>query len=187
MSNINRELDWSQLSTVLDNFHEQRIKTLSTAMPALIEVFDQPSRRARVQPALSLLLTDGTTMRRAPIVDVPVVFPAGGGFSLIFPLAPGDAGMLLFSMRGILEFKRAYMESPPTADRLFDLSDAVFLAGFGPISLMPATATGTALQTEDGATSLRVEPRDVVAVAPGEVSVTGGARVRVSAPRIDLN
>lgn len=187
MSAINREIDWSRLSTLLDFVLEQRLKGVNTALPAIVETYDSATRRARVLPALRLLMTDGTTQRRAPLVNVPVAHPSGGGFTLLLPLSAGDAVLLVFSQRGLAEFKRQFSESDPTADRLFDLSDAVALAGFGSLSVTPATSTGASLQTEDGASSIRVEERDVVAVAPGEIRITAGAAVSVSAPTITLN
>lgn len=195
MSNINREIDFSRLSTVLGFALEQRLKDVHTSMPGLIETYDAQTRRARVQPALRLLLTDGTTTSRAPVVNVPVVFPAGGGFTLLFPVEPGDGVLLVFSQRGIAGFKRAFAESDPTADRFFDPSDAVALPGFGAISVTPATTDGASLQSEDGLTAVRVEATDVLTVAPGRididagdtVEITAASAVAIAAARIDLN
>ena len=65
----------------------------------------QRTMRARVQPALRAIVSqpDGTDapMDRAPIYDVPVVWPGGGGFVFHCNLIAGDTVWLMCSERGI--------------------------------------------------------------------------------------
>lgn len=179
MSNINRYIPRDTLTHTLGFVLQQRLKDVHTALPGTVETYDPEAKRARVQPAIRLLLTDGTTRRRSPLINVPVVFPSGGGYTLLFPVEAGDTVLVVFSQRGLAAFKRAFEESDPTLGHLFDASDGVALPGFGALSVTPATSTGAALQTEDGATSIRVDGDTVEIVAP--------AQVTVRAARIDLN
>lgn len=179
MSNINRYIARDTLTHTLGFVLQQRLKDVHTAMPGIVETYDADTKRARVQPAIRIALTDGTTTRRSPLINVPVVFPSGGRYTLLFPVDAGDTVLIVFSQRGLAAFKRAFQEADPTLGHLFDPSDGVALPGFGALSVTPATRTGAALQTEDGATSVRIDGDDVEIVAPGRISVR--------APRIDLN
>lgn len=164
MSNVNREHPRDRLGDLLEFVLAQWSKTnLHTAIPGLIETYEPETRRARVRIALRLVLTgdapgqDGETMERSPAVNVPVVFPAGGGLSMFFPLEPGDAVLVVFSERGLTDFKTSFDLATPDVGRFFNESDAIALAGFGPLTLTPASQTGATLQTEDGRTFVEIE------------------------------
>ena len=148
----------------------------------MVETFDAAKRRARVQPALQLVLDDGTTLDRPPLVNVPVLFPSGGGFVFTFPLGEGDPVLLLFSERGLTTFKETYETTIPTAGRFFSQSDAMALPGFGPLHLMPATDTGSAWQTDDGTRSIRLEPNRVEAHVGDTSLVIEEGRVTANVP-----
>lgn len=199
---LNRETDWSSLTTFLNFVLGEWAKAnLHTSLPGIIEQYDAATRRARVQPALDLVLSDpddptadGEAVRRAIAVNVPVLWPAGGGLTVSFPLATGDRGTLFFSERGITEFKKTGTVSTPDRARFFDESDAFFYPGdFGHPESTPATETGAAIQTYDGTKSVRVEPgavelhaddahvrvepQNVVVDAPGDVTINAGGNV----------
>ena len=142
------------LEFVLKQWSKERLHTL---MPGIIETYDAETRRARILPALRLLMTDGEVMPRALAINVPILFPAGGGYTMSFNLVAGDGVILMFSERGITEFKKTFELSNPDKTRLFDESDAVAMAGFGPLSITPASSTGATLQTNDGTKSVIVE------------------------------
>jgi len=157
MSSINDDINFDSLSVVLDFVLSQWSKGLHTCVPGLIETYDAASRRARVKFALKQVRTDGSEVAKAPIVDVPVVFPSGGGFTMTFPMAEGDPVMLLFSERGITAFKKTFDQATPTEGQYHQEADAVALPGFGPLSLTPADMQGAAWQTEDGDKSVRLK------------------------------
>lgn len=111
-------------------------------LPGVVDSFDPATGRADVQPALDQITSIGDAMPRPIIFDVPVVYPRGGGFSLTFPLAPDDPVLLVFSQRGLTEFKERLATGTSTARSLpdsrvfFALKDAVAIPGFisGPVS-----------------------------------------------------
>lgn len=171
--------DVRSLTTLLRLAVGRELMDIHTALPGVVEEYDAATRRARVIPAIPLLLDDGSVMDRPPITDVPVLFPSGGGLSLLFPLQRNDPVLLLFSQRGLDGFKVGYRSGLPARGPIFDMSDAMALAGFGALTTSPASATGTSLQTDDGATSVVVEPS-------GEVNITAAGPVSVRATQINL-
>ena len=148
--------------------------------PGHIISYDGTTRRARVRPAIDILTTDNRLISPPEIADVPVLFPAGGGYLLAFPLAPGDSVLLLFCQRGISEFKQAFTRSGPDRAGLFSLSDAVALAGFGSTVISAASTTGAALQSAAGndyivleANGIRIKSRGVVSIEATDVTING--------------
>ena len=110
----------------------------------------------------------GDAVPRGLAVNVPVLWPSTSEYAVIMPLARGDRGMLVFSERGMTEFKATGQLASPDVARFFDASDAVFLpSDFGHPVSTPASSTGACIQTHDGRRSVRVE-RDRVELYCGE-------------------
>ena len=142
MSNRNEEADYSQLVTAFKFAFSQYIKDIHTAFPGLILSYDPGSKRARILPGLKMLLTSGKLLSRAPIANVPVVFPSGGGLALTFPLPKGTPVWVMCSERGMSAFKRQFKESAPDLESIFDAKDAVAWPGFGATSITKAGGRG---------------------------------------------
>lgn len=118
------------------------------ALPARVVSYDQAKQTANVQPILRgrFRAEDGTvTSYQLPqIVNVPVAFPQGGGFSITWPLAQGDVVQLVINERSLDEWKGANGADVAPADpRRFDLTDAVAVAGVrSPSGALLEVATG---------------------------------------------
>ena len=166
-----------RLSAVMRVWLESRVLELHTSRPGNIVEYDPETKRAVVQPAVDLLLDDGTVTARAPLLDVPVIHPSGGGFVCHFPLAPGDPVMLVFSDRGLTAFKEAYEKSSPDVDRLMSEADAVAIPGFGAREVSLASDEGLTIQAEDGSVSVVILPN-------GDVNITipDGRNVNIGGP-----
>ena len=132
MSNMNPDLDYSNLALSLRFAIRQSLKDVYTCMPGVVQQYDPHTRRAVVRGALRIVTTDGREIERVAIRNVPVVFPSGGGFALTFPLRPGDPVLLVYSQRGLSEFKRTLDVSAPDVDGFFSEKDAIAIPGFGP-------------------------------------------------------
>ena len=159
MTSLNREDRYSEPSTALRFIVREYIRShIHTCVPAVVETYDPATRRVRACVALRQVMTDGETHVKSPVLDVPVIFPAGGGFTFLVPLAAGDMVLLLFSERGIGAWKESFAVSTPEPGQYFDEADAVAVAGFGPLEVSPATETGAVLQNIDGTQSVRIEP-----------------------------
>lgn len=97
----------TEMADVLEAFREAMQRNMHTAMPAVVVSYDASAKTANVKPACwqPVKVTgehpsdeQGFTYVELPTIpDVPVAFPSGGGFYVVFPLQPGDAVFLVFS------------------------------------------------------------------------------------------
>ncbi|HKS94989.1 MAG TPA: Gp138 family membrane-puncturing spike protein [Terriglobia bacterium] len=142
--------------------HDLRTK-LHTTMPGIIKSFDPDLQIAVVQPAIKRLFRRGQPVDLPPCLDVPVLFPGGGGFQLTFPVAAGDECKLSFSERAIDFWWEKGGVQPPAYFRFHDLSDAIAEVGLNskPHALDHFNTTAIELRNRDGTTVLRVDPNAV--------------------------
>ena len=178
MSNRDPDSPYNRLSQALDFHFGQSIKNVHTALPGIVSSYDRATKRAVVQPALNIRATSGQMIARAPVVDVPVIFPAGGSFIIQFPLTAGDAVMLIVSERGLDQFKQGFVVSNPPARVCMRESDAVAIPGFGESTNQPADNDALTIQTADGETYISLKPDDIRVKAAtitleGDVTVDG--------------
>ena len=158
MSARDPDLTYENLPEALRFFGEQLCKTIHTAVPGIVIGYNAVTRRARVRPAVNLLLTDGATMPRPVLTDVPVLWPSVAGFTLVGRLAGGDAVLLVFCERDISGVKQDRTASRLPSNRVMSEADAVALPGFGSVGpITEATSSGVALQSTDGETAVIVE------------------------------
>lgn len=68
----------------------------------------------------------------APVTNVPVAFPGGGGMRITFPIAVGDTGYLLFADRSLDVWLSTGGMVDPQDDRMHHASDAIFVPGLRP-------------------------------------------------------
>ena len=130
---------------------------IRTCEPGEVELFDPSTRRAQVKFTLDRLQADGTRISRSPVLDVPVLLPSTKEFAITLPLLRGDPVWIMFSQRGLEDWKREYKRSAPTVGNLFSTTDAIAIPGFGSIELIPANEHALCIQTNDGNTSIQVE------------------------------
>lgn len=178
MSNLNNEHDYSNLTSVINFAFQQMMKGVYTAFPALIESYDATTKRAVVKVAINMLKTDGQEVERPIIANVPVIHPSGGGFVLHTPLRRGDPILCVFSSRGISNFKDGFSQSSPD-EGFFDIKDAIALAGFGALSISPATNGGISMQDEEGGNAVYVEQ--------GHIRLQTSGKVQVDCAQMEVN
>ena len=178
MSNRDPDARYSEsLSQWLDFALLESLKTiLHTSVPGIVTEYDQSAKRARISQALNLLRinpgTDATeSIPKPPILDVPVVWPSGGGLTFLFPIAVGDPVLLVFSERGIAGFRQSFELSDPAPIRYFEMADAIAVPGFGSFGVAAASEAGATLQTEDGTKYIELSP-DRVRVRFNDQDVT---------------
>ncbi|MEE9451367.1 MAG: Gp138 family membrane-puncturing spike protein [Gammaproteobacteria bacterium] len=162
--------DWSQFS------FRQLMKSIFVCLPGIVKGYDAATKRAKIQVAINLLKTDGTELPYPVIVNVPVIFPASSKFIVQFPLILEDPVLVLFSQRGLSEFKQTYIESRPTDSSFFSLSDAIVIPGFGTLTNTVAKSDALTIQSVDGATYIALE-NDLVTVKATEISLEGNVSV----------
>jgi hypothetical protein len=178
MSNKDPEKEYSNLTDAIQFAFNQLIKGLYVSIPGIIQSYDPEKKRATVTPAIRILKTDNSTEDQQPIANVPVIWPSGGGFTLLFPLVSGDPVNIFFSQRGITKFKETYgIEDPGIG--LLDKEDAYIIAGFGGLEVTPAVSDAMNLQDENGLNFLSID-------TAGNALLKTVAEVIVEAPSIKL-
>lgn len=181
---LNPELDYRSLTTALQHCIRQwATANIHTALPGQVESYDANTRRAVIQPLIKLVVQPddptqpANSIERSILVNVPVIHPLAGGLYVQLPVKQGDQGMILFSERGLTEFKQSGRMAMPDRTRMFD--DAVFLPvdfGHQPVSVVDSDAV--VVQSVDGSTS--------VAVKPGAVTITA-SNVEINSSTTTIN
>lgn len=175
------------LSTLASNIKQgidSRLKDLHTSIPGIIESFDAEKQLASVQPALKriFITQDGEKEILTPsdlpiLINVPIVFPRGGGFSLTFPVKKGDECLLVFCERSIDNWHRTGGVQVPGAKRFHSLSDATAFVGLSSLvnKIPNYDGINTQLKSDDG----KVE---ITLLTDGTISIKAETKVTVDAP-----
>jgi hypothetical protein len=162
-------------------------KTLRMALPCIVVSFDSTKQTIVAQPVINEVARnqDGKTFspQQLPqLVDVPVILPRGGPFTLTLPIQAGDECLVIF---GDTCFD-AWWQSGGTNNNEFEqrrhsLADG--FAVFGPWSqprVLSSYSTSSAqLRNEDGTVTIDVAANAVTVTAP-TVNVTGSQHVNIS-------
>ena len=151
-----------------------------TSMPGIVQSFNAAKGTVVVQIAIKsrVLGQNGkfTFQALSVLVDVPVVFPAGGGFIITFPITAGDECLVVFSDRCIDTWFQQGGVQIPGEIRVHDLADGMAIVGPFSQPRVPASINTTALEmrTVDRSAYIQLTAAGAVnIVAPGGVHVTG--------------
>lgn len=165
-----------------------------TALPGIIKSYDAAKMTVEVNVSIKMQfqLPDGSWEDVAikPLVDCPILFPGGGGFTLTFPVEPGDECLVMFSSRCIDSWWQSGGVQVQADFRMHDLSDG--FAFIGPRSqprvLSPAGSTsGVELRNDARTAYVRIDDADsVTVVTPANLTASVGGTASVSAPTINL-
>lgn len=162
-------VDQSNISTLSDNIKqgiENRLKDLHTSMPGIIVEFDAATQLAKVQPAVKRIFKQERTEQvllvptALPVlINVPVIFPRGGGFSLTFPVQPGDECLIEFCERCIDDWHETGEVKKPTSKRFHSLSDATCFVGLSsrPNKVPNYSAEDVQLKKDNGDVSITLK------------------------------
>jgi len=188
-----------------------RIKDLHTSMPGIIESFDPVTQTASIQPAIKrvFITREGVTETLTPtnlpiLINVPVSFPRGGGFSMTFPVVKGDECLITFCERAIDTWHKSGVISLPNAKRFHHLSDATATVGLSSIpNKVPSySATATQIKKDDGSavislnadssifitstSDITADCANLSATASGTAEITAASSCTITAPTITL-
>ena len=182
------------LATLAENIKQgvsNRIKELHTSMPGIVQSFDAEKQTASVQPAIRrvFITREGTDEILAPadlpiLINVPVQFPRGGGFSLTFPVKKGDECLLVFAERSIDSWHKFGGVRDPSARRFHSLSDATAFVGISslPNKVPNYDSNNTQLKKDDGTAVISVNNDSSIDVtADSNINVTSGANIKADA------
>ncbi|CAM0014185.1 baseplate spike [Vibrio phage K435] len=115
-------------STLRQAFRELT-KELGTSIAGHILTFDPDSQLAQVQIGIFAVDAKGEKIKPDPIIECPVEFSGGGGWSFEHELNPNDEGLIIFSQRCLDAWiQTGGMAENPIA-RFHDKQDACFIPG----------------------------------------------------------
>ncbi|MFP7323752.1 Gp138 family membrane-puncturing spike protein [Serratia marcescens] len=169
--------------------------SLRVAMPGIIQSFDSGAVTATIQPAVkaSVRQSDGalSSVALPLLVDVPVVFPRGGGVTLTFPVAAGDECLVVFADRCIDYWWQNGGVQEPVDQRQHHLADAFALIGpQSQANKISGISTTTAqLRTDDGAAFVELDPvsHAVNVTTSGKLTASAQGGTEINSPEIVLN
>ncbi|EHP2011572.1 TPA: hypothetical protein K8293_001178 [Escherichia coli] len=157
------------------------MSALRVSMPGIVQSFDPDAVTVVVQPAIKGYEPDSNGINQSTtlplLVDVPVVFPRGGGCTLTFPVKAGDECLVIFADRCIDFWWQSGGIQEPVDERMHDLSDAFCIVGpqsqakkIGDIS-----TSAVELRSDDGETKLSLNPASgaINGTAPGGFNLNG--------------
>ncbi|EFJ8095999.1 hypothetical protein AXX78_001904 [Escherichia coli] len=157
------------------------MSALRVSMPGIVQSFDPDAVTVVVQPAIKGHEPDSNGINQSTtlplLVDVPVVFPRGGGCTLTFPVKAGDECLVIFADRCIDFWWQSGGIQEPVDERMHDLSDAFCIVGpqsqakkIGGIS-----TSAVELRSDDGETKLSLNPASgaINGTAPGGFNLNG--------------
>ncbi|WP_414162893.1 Gp138 family membrane-puncturing spike protein [Superficieibacter sp. BNK-5] len=154
---------------------------MRVSLPGIIQSFDPDTVTAVIQLAIKGYEPDNDGIPQPEVlpllVDVPVVFPRGGGCTLTFPVKPGDECLVIFADRCIDFWWQSGGVQEPVDSRMHDLSDAFAIVG--PQSqakkISGISASAVELRSDDGKTKLSLNPSTgvIAGTAPSGFNLNG--------------
>lgn len=154
---------------------------LWTSLPGIVQSFDAAQMTVTVQPTINGRYIDSTgagqSLQMPVLLDVPVVWPGGGGATLTFPIAEGDECLVVFAARCIDAWWSLGGVQDPPEIRMHDLSDSFALVGLRslPRALASVSTTNVQLRSDDGSTLVEMSPagKTVQITAPNGINLNG--------------
>lgn len=146
---------------------------VNTAEPGVIEEYDPETQRARIRLAMRRAFVDKSpSMAKAPLLNVPVLQAATGGYMIHQQVDPGDIVLVVFSKESLERFKQTWGETDPVRGSRF--TDAVAIL-WGKAPRAPAQTEGIVIQSADGETYIHVVDGKIeMRVGRGRFRMTDG-------------
>lgn len=153
---------------------EQVKSSLHVATPGIIERFDPERRTADIQPVIREQWMVEGEIEHHPLpllLDVPVFFPAAGGYQITLPVQAGDECLVVFADRCIDAWFQSGGIQNQMEIREHDLSDGFAFVGF---SSLPRA---TAIPSPEGLTLAHQSGSAGITITEDEVRLWGNVRV----------
>jgi phage baseplate assembly protein gpV len=137
-----------------------------TSIPGIVDSVDLDTQTLSVQPSIQGIVLDeesnATNVNLPLCVDVPIVWPRAGGFSLTFPIKAGDEVLLVFASRCIDSWWQNGGVGSQAELRMHDLSD------------------GVQLRTDSGTSYIEITP-------DGKINILTNSEVNINANDINIS
>ncbi len=163
-----------------------------TAMPAVVTLYDPATQTCECTPTIQLQKNVGGQLSWIDfpkLVDCPVLFPSGGGFTLTFPLAAGDEVLVIFASRCIDNWFATGENGQQRELRMHDPSDGFAFPSPRSLPKVPPalSTTDVQLRSNDGTTFIGISPAGQITEQAVKVVVNAEVQVNITAPVIVLN
>jgi len=161
-----------------------------TALPGIVQSFDPAKMTVVVQPTIQALWRDPLgvqTWQTMPLcLDVPVIFPSGGGCTITFPITSGDECLLIFASRCIDAWWQSGGVGVQAELRMHDLSDGFCLPGprSQPRVLSGVSTSAVQIRSDDGSAFIEIEAGGSHAIS---VQTVGAVTVDAAQATINCN
>lgn len=114
---------------------ERAIEEISVAYPYAVVEQDAATGLVSLAPLIRVRGDDGDIADLPRLSEVPVSYPSGGGYHLVYPLSKGDEGLVIAASRSISQWvESGDAKADPEGRRISSLTDAVFFPGLRPRS-----------------------------------------------------
>ena len=127
---------------------------MRVAIPGIIQSWDKATQTVTVQPAIREKVANAGSENEMAIpllVDVPVIMPRAGGYSLVFAPQAGDECLVVFGDACIDGWWQSGGVQSQVESRRHDLSDGFAILGCWSQPRMPAIPdSGCRLQNDTG-------------------------------------
>lgn len=159
---------------MLDNFSS----SIRVSIPAIVQDFDPETQTVTVQPVIrERIMGDNLEpewVELPLLLDVPIVLPRAGGYSLTMPIQAGDECLILFSDMCIDAWFSSGGVQNQIEKRRHDLSDAFAILGAWsqPRTLPNYSTTAAQLRSDDGSAYISLSSGEINLVAPN-VKING--------------
>lgn len=145
-------------------------------LPARIISWDAATNRAQIEILYQVTMTSGDVHQLDAPAEVPVQFPGGGGFMLVFPLKKGSLGWIKAADRDLSLFLQSYEAEAGNTPRIKCFEDGVFIPDVMHAFTM-SNGDGISLQTVDGANAVTV-------TSSSAIMKVGGATLTLTADKL---
>lgn len=167
--------DWAE---ILDAHTNRRLLKLHTSAPGKIVDYDESAQTATVQLVVQEEAGDADTFETIPaLTDVPIAWPAGGGYAITMPLVAGDLVLVVFSAVDDTQWRATGDIAPPNNLRRHGLYAKAIPCGGLDSKTLPSHSGKLYISSQDGSGSGVVLDGTLVELAGGADFVALSAKV----------
>lgn len=167
--------DWAE---ILDAHTSRRLLKLHTSAPGKIVDYDETAQTATVQLVVQEEAGDADTFETIPaLTDVPIAWPAGGGYAITMPLVAGDLVTVVFSEADDTQWRATGDIAPPNNLRRHGLYARAIPCGGLDTKTLPSHSGKLYISSQDGSGSGVVLDGTLVELAGGADFVALAAKV----------
>ena len=167
----------SNLSRILRETADRSSKGIRVAVPGFVQEWDADTQTVTVQPAIKEKISFSGKIMEVVLpllVDVPVVMPRAGGYSLVFAPKPGDECLVIFADMCIDAWWQSGGVESQADTRRHDLSDGFAVLGcWSQVNKPKIPESGCRLQNDEGTAGVSIDGTNVDIF--GTVTINGAA------------